>query len=124
MKSRQSLVSPVLATLFVALAVGLGYHYADQTYHRPPPPDPPPPHAWPGTALLRGTLTGYTQRVMSLRTAHGSYSVILGLTAVELPTCGRLPTLRPGEALEVRVPVHGDGTLLAVMVRDVGRCPH
>lgn len=122
MKARQSLAMPLVLAVCIAVTLVVGYRFADQTHHRPPPPTPVAAQRWPGTTVLTGTLLAYSQRIMTLRTAHGRFSIILALTADALPTCGHLPTLRPGEALEVRVPVRGDGTLLAVMVRGLEPC--
>ncbi len=125
----RSAAVPLSAAVAMALALGLGYRYADATPQRHRAPASiraaatPTPDTWPGTALITGTLIGYKQRVMSVRAAHGSYAVILALSTIVLPTCGRGPTLQPGEALEVRAPVQGDGTLLAVTVRAIAPCP-
>lgn len=119
---RPSFYAPCAAAAFTALALIIGYRYADLTHHRKPPPPPAQARAWPGTVALRGTLTHFSQRVMTIRTANGTFAVILPLTTDEPPTCGHLPSWTPGEALEVRVPVAGDGTLLAHMVRDIGPC--
>ena len=73
--------------------------------------------------VLTGTLSEYSQRVMSIRTAHGTFAIILARTTVALPRCGHEPTLQPGERLVVRVPGRGDGTLLARTVQDAGPCP-
>jgi hypothetical protein len=59
---------------------------------------------------------------MSLRTDGATFAVILAQGTVALPTCGRYPTLTVGEGLVVRIPVRGDGTLLAAMVRDLAPC--
>ena len=118
----RSLYPPLAAALLIAVTLGVGYRYADVSHHRPPPPTRPPGRAFPGTAIVRGNLIAYGQRVMTIRTSTGTYGVILALGTIELPRCGRLPSLRPGEALEARVPVEGDGTLLAVTVQDDGQC--
>ena len=115
---------PAGAAVVTVLALTVGYRYADLTHHRRPPPAPAVDQTWPGTMVLTGTLAGYSQRVMSIRTSHGTFGVILAQTAVVLPRCGREPTLQLGERLVVRVPARGDGTLLARMVQDVGPCPH
>ena len=121
---RRSLFSlPAGAAVMTVLALTVGYRYADLTHHRRPPPAPAVDQMWPGTMVLAGTLTGYSQRVMSIRTSHGTFGVILAQTAVVLPRCGHEPTLLPGERLVVRVPARGDGTLLARMVQDAGPCP-
>lgn len=119
---RQSLLVPVIAVALVAVTLALGYRYADLTHHRKPPPTPTPRLSWPGTTVVRGILTGYSQRVMSIRSGAITYAVVMAQSTVVLPTCGRRPTLRPGEALEVRVPVGGNGDLLASMVRLAGPC--
>jgi len=125
----RSAAAPLSAAVVTAFALGLGYRYAAATPQRnllpasTHAPATSTPHAWPGTTLITGTLIGYKQRVMSVRAADGSYAVILALSTVVLPTCGRRPTLQPGEALEVRAPVQGDGTLLAVTVRAIAPCP-
>lgn len=122
MKSRQSLAVPLVAAVAIIVALTVGYRYADRTQHRRPPAATRGALVWPGTAVISGTLLGYSQRVMTLRTAHGTFGIILAVTADALPTCGRAPTLQSGEALEVRVPVRGDGVLLAEMVRDLTPC--
>ena len=121
--SRQSSTLPALAAALTAVTLLVGYSVADPTQHRPPPPPPPLDRTWPRTALLTGTLVAYDQRVMSLRTGSGTFAVILALSAVPLPNCGRYPTFVPGERLAVRVPARGDTTLLAAMVQDAGPCP-
>lgn len=120
---RRSLLVPGASAMLVALALLIGYRYADLTHHRPPPPPPPIDRTWPGTTLLTGTLTGYKQRVMSLRTDGGTFAVIFAQATIRLPTCGRWPTLQPGERLAVRVPVQGDGSLMAATVQLAGVCP-
>lgn len=107
--------------MLVTLAIG--YRYADLTQHRRPPAPAPVDHTWPGTVLLVGTLIGYDQRIMNLRTTHGAYAVTFAQSTIQLPTCGRWPTFRAGERLAVRVPAQGDGTLLAATVQLVGPCP-
>ena len=114
---------PAVSAVVVTVALLIGYRYADLTYHRRPPPPPPPGRTWPGTALLTGTLTGYSQRVMSLRTGTGSFAVIFAQGTLVLPRCGRRPTLQPGERLAVRVPVRGDGSLLATTLQLAEPCP-
>jgi hypothetical protein len=114
---------PAGAAVMTVLALTVGYRYADLTHHRRPPAAPAVDQTWPGTMALTGTLAGYSQRVMSIRTSHGTFGVILAQTAVVLPRCGHEPTLQPGERLVVRVPARGDGTLLARMVQDAGPCP-
>ena len=114
---------PAVAAVVTVLALTVGYRYADLTHHRRPLPAPAVDRRWPGTMVLTGTLTGYSQRVMSIRTSHGTFGVILAQTAVALPRCGHEPTLQLGERLVVRVPARGDGTLLARMVQDAGPCP-
>ena len=121
-KCRQSPTLPAVAALLTAVTLLAGYAVADPTQHRRPPPTSPPDLTFPGTALLTGTLVAYDQRVMSLRTDRGTFAVILALSAVPLPTCGRGPTFEPGERLAVRLPARGDTTLLAAMVQDVGPC--
>jgi len=120
---RNSLTPPLLAAVLTSVALAVGYRYADVTRrHRPPPPPPPAALTWPGTTPLTGTLMGYSQRVMSLRTEQGSFAVILALSTAVVPTCRGYPTLQPGERLEVRVPAGGDGSLLAAMVKDMAPC--
>lgn len=114
---------PLAALLCTALILGFGYRYADQTHHRKPPPTATPDMRWPGTTAIRGILTRYDQSVMSIRTDAGAYAVILAQSTVVLPTCGRQPSLTPGEALEVRVPIGGNGTLMAAAVRLLRPCP-
>ena len=114
---------PAGAAVVTVLALTVGYRYADLTHHRRPPPAPAVDQTWPGTMVLTGTLTGYSQRVMSIRTSHGTFAVILAQATVVLPRCGHEPTLQLGERLVVRVPARGDGTLLARVVQDAGPCP-
>jgi hypothetical protein len=120
---RQSLTLPIVAAALTAVTLAVGYHYADQTQHRPPPPPAPLDRSWPNTALLTGTLVADSQRVLSLHTDAGTFAVILGQQAVPLPTCGRYPTFALGERLAVRVPARGDTTLLVAMIQDAGPCP-
>ena len=114
---------PTAVAVVTVLALSVGYRYADLTHHRRPLPAPAGPQPWRGAMVLAGTLSGYSQRVMSIRTAHGTFAVILAQTTVALPRCGHEPTLQPGERLVVRVPGRGDGTLLARTVQDAGPCP-
>src|SRR3954469_24644258 len=83
---------PAGAAVVTVLALTVGYRYADLTHHRRPLPAPAVDRRWPGTMVLTGTLTGYSQRVMSIRTSHGTFGVILAQTAVALPRCGHEPT--------------------------------
>ncbi len=122
MRWRESLALPVAAALLVALALGIGYPNADRGRHRPPPPTATPDLAFPGTTLLRGRLLRFNQSVMTVRTASATYAVILSRSTSVLAACGHLPTLRPGEDLEVRIPVAGNGVLLARMIRPAGPC--
>ena len=115
---------PLAAAILTCIALAVGYRFADQTRHRRPPPPPPVAVSWPGTTALTGTLTAYSQRVMSLRTERGAFAIILALSTAEVPTCWGSPTLRPGERLEVLVPAQEDGSLLAAMVKDATPCPH
>ena len=114
---------PAGAAVVSVLALTVGYRYADLTHHRGPLRAPAVHQTWSGTMVLTGTLTGYSQRVMSIRTSHGTFAVILAQATVALPRCGHEPTLQPGERLVVRVPARGDGTLLARMVQDAAPCP-
>ena len=114
---------PLAAAVLTCIALAVGYHFADQTRHHRPPPPSPAAVSWPGTTALTGTLTAYSQRVMSLHTERGAFAIILALSTAEVPTCRGAPTLRPGERLEVLVPAQGDGSLLAAMVKDGAPCP-
>jgi len=120
---RPSTFVPLAAAVLTCIVLAVGYRFADQTRHRRPPPPPPAAVSWPGTTALTGTLTAYSQRVMSLRTERGAFAIILALSTAEVPTCRGSPTLRPGERLEVLVPAQGDGSLLAAMVKDGAPCP-
>lgn len=120
---RSWIALPLAALVCTALVLGVGYHYADQTHHRKPPATPTPDTRWPGTTVVRGTLTRYSQSVMSIRTDAGAYAIIFAQSTLVLPSCGRRPILTPGEALEVRVPVGGNGTLMATTVQLAGPCP-
>lgn len=122
MKWRDSLALPIAAALLIALALGIGYPNADRGRHRRPPPTPTPDLSFPGTTLLRGRLLRFNQSVMTIRTASATYAVILAQSTSVLAACGHRPTLIPGEDLEVRVPVAGNGVLLAHMVRPAGPC--
>ena len=125
---RLSTLVPLAAAIATAVALGVGYRFADPTQHRhfsspPPAPTPSAPLSWPGTTLLTGTLTAYNQRIMSLRTEQGTFAIILSLSTTEVPTCWGYPTLRPGERLVVRAPGRASGSLMAAMVRDARPCP-
>jgi len=120
---RPSTIVPLAAAVLTCIALAVGYRFADQTRHRRPPPPLPAAVSWPGTTALTGTLTAYSQRVMSLRTEQGAFAIILALSTAEVPTCWGSPTLRPGERLEVLVPAQGDGSLLAAMVKNATPCP-
>jgi hypothetical protein len=120
---RLSTFVPLAAAVLTCIVLAVGYRFADQTRHHRPPPPPPAAVSWPGTTALTGTLTAYSQRVMSLRTEQGAFAIILALSTAEVPTCRGSPTLRPGERLEVLVPAQGDGSLLAAMVKDGAPCP-
>ena len=119
---RSSLWLPAVLAVSVVVTLGIGYHYADLTHHRSRRPPPTPPSsgavvAPPGTVRLVGTLGSYTQRVMSLQTTDGPFGVVLGTGTIEMRQCGAFPTLRAGERLEVWVPAHGNGILVASIVR-------
>jgi hypothetical protein len=125
---RLSTIVPLVAAALMFVALTIGYRYADVTRHRRPPLAPPSPPlraatTWPGTTLLTGTLTSYSQRVMSLRTEQGLFAIILALSTDVVPTCRGYPTLQRGERLEVRTPSREDGSLLAAMVKDARPCP-
>src|SRR3954451_20340911 len=94
---------PSGAAVVTVLALTVGYRYADLTPHRGPLRSPAVHQTWSGTMVLTGTLTGYSQRVMSIHTPRGPFAVILAQATVVLPRCGHEPTLQPGERLVVRV---------------------
>ncbi len=121
---RRSLLVPSALAIVVLVAIVVGYRYADLTHHRRHRPALPStaPATYPGTTMLVGTLIAYNQRVMSVRTDQGLFGVVLAQSTVEIPSCGRPPTLRPGERLELRVPAQGNGILLAATIREVKNC--
>ncbi len=121
---RRSLLVPSALAVVVLVAIVVGYRYADLTHHRRHrlAPMSTAPATYPGTTMLVGTLLTYSQRVMNVRTDRGLFGVVLAQSTVEIPSCGHLPTLQPGERLELRVPAQGNGTLLAATVREVTSC--
>ncbi len=121
---RRSLLVPSALAFVVLVVIVVGYRYADLTHHRRHHPAPPStaPATYPGTTILVGTLMTYSQRVMNVRTDQGLFGVVLAQSTVELSSCGRRPTLQPGERLEIRVPAQGNGSLFAATVREVNSC--
>lgn len=132
--ARRSLFVPILLAVIVVIAVTAIYkldvpialrHASRSTPGPTPLPTStisPSTNVWPGTSRLTGTLLSFSQRVMYLKTATGTYGIVLARSTVTLPLCGRYPTFGAGEHLEIRAPLSANGLILATMVRPLGRC--